>query len=95
MATETETETVERERETTYYLCDKCHGHFHEKTQWKEDLNVVAFDAEAVISPIPKNTHDAHSPGISRDRLEINAEHEYLLCDRCVESAHEYLRDFF
>ena len=95
MAERTETETVETEQTTTYYVCDKCHGHFHEETTWKDDLNVVAFGAEAYIDPIPNGTQDAHSPGIPENRVKIDSEHEYLLCDRCHESAYEYLRDFF
>ena len=95
MAKEVETETVEREKETTYYYCDKCHGRNHEKTSWKEDLNVVAFGAEAFIDPIPNGTKDAHSPGIPNNRLKVESEYDYLLCDECMERAYDYLRDFF
>lgn len=92
---ETKTETVEKKKKTTYYKCDKCHGHFHDKTKFKEDLHVVAFNAEARIDPIPNNTRDAHSSGIPRNRLEVRSEHEYLLCEKCLEDAHNYLEDFF
>lgn len=94
-----ETETIEEtvEKEVTYYKCDKCHGRFHDETQFKEDLNKVVFGAKAKYSyTIPANTQDAHSSGSSLGRgTTITGEHEYLLCDRCMEDAYEYLRDFF
>ena len=92
-----ETEEVERTttKTITRYKCDKCRGRFHEETQWREDLNLVAFDAQAAIDPIPNGTQDAHSHGIPRNRLEVQSENEYLLSDRCCERAYEYLRDFF
>lgn len=93
-----ETETVEEtvEKKVTYYVCDKCHGRFHDKTEYEEDLNRVVFGASAILSyTVPDNTFNAHNPSTNTSEAKIVGEHEYLLCDRCMERAHEYLRDFF
>jgi len=95
MTEKRKSEKVERKRSVTYYKCDKCHGRFHEETKVKEDLNLIAFNAEAGIDPIPNNTHDAHTSGIPRNRLQVESDESYLLCDKCTEDAHNYLKDFF
>lgn len=90
MATETETETrtVEKETTTTYYLCDKCHGRNHEETTWEDDLNKVVFGA--TLSIVGQKSGNVIKPS-----KEVVGEYEYLLCDDCLERAHDYLRDFF
>jgi hypothetical protein len=89
MATETKTEIIEEEKEVTYYKCDKCHGHFHDETQHKNDLNIVAFGATT------KKCLVQHDHSIGRTTSRVDAEYEYLLCDNCLERAHDYLTDFF
>lgn len=98
MAKEVETKEKTVEEEIVYYVCDKCHGHNHEKTQFEEDLNKVVFGAEYHNTySMPANTMDAHTTTslFSNDSPIIVGEHEYLLCDECMERAHDYLSDFF
>lgn len=95
----TETEVVEKtiEEEVTVYKCDKCRGRFHEATEDESDLNTVAFGAEvlstATINVAPNNNH-VNTAGMWDD-AKIHAEYDYLLCDECMEKAHDYLSDFF
>lgn len=101
MATETVTETREVEEEVTYYLCDKCNGHFHDRTQFKNDLNKVIFGAEVrtfsttLQTDNTTTTDSGFTESTSFDGPDVHGEHEYLLCDECMEDAHDYLSDFF
>lgn len=88
MAERTETEEVKQEKEVTFYECDKCHGRFHGETRWKDDLNIVAFNARTESRMYTRG----HNAGFTH---EIEGDEMYLLCDKCCEDAHDYLADFF
>lgn len=100
MVEETVTEVVEKEVEKTFYKCDKCHGRNHEPTSFEEDLNRVIFGAEAssfgptLVQHNTTNTLNS-MPTTNSTSPDIVGEYEYLLCDDCLERAHDYFRDFF
>ena len=72
----------------------------HDETQFEGDLNKVVFGAEAYNSitfGAPVNTFNERGELNTsyNGELTLTGEYEYLLCDECMERAHNYLKDFF
>jgi hypothetical protein len=98
MATETKTIEEQVERTITIYKCDNCDGEHHDEIRNEELLNKVVFGADVHRGyNMPANTTDAHSNsltfGASTD--DIIGDYNYLLCNKCMEEAHDHFSDFF
>lgn len=79
MGLETETKTVERTTEQTYYECD--HDECPVRSTWREDLNFVVLNPEIATLTTPGS-----------DRLKYDG--VAILCDQHLEAFREHCESF-
>lgn len=96
MVKETKTITKKVEEEIAVYKCDKCRGSNHDVAEQRDELNRILFGAEA-FGTFGGNMNAVNhvNVGTTHDGPTMTGEYEYLLCDKCMEKAHDYLSDFF